>query len=376
MNPFNFLGNVHNQMLINPRSSEKDKKDQYFLKEHFEETYGDKNYFLVPSSGSSSDAKTSVKLIALHQDAILNSAARVNNYFNLQSQGPKLNFGCVLPPFHVGGLGLYARAFLLRSPVFQATWESSTFESWMKENHIHVLSLVPAQIFDIVQKKIKPADTVKLVFVGGSKLAAPLRLQAKELGWNLTETYGMTETGSMIGVGSEEFELFPDIEVALHQDRLKIKCNSLMTCSLQLINEQVDIQTLDSGWLQTEDRVEIRFQAEQTFIKVLGRSSDFIKINSEGVSLALLRSAFGEDSKIALFAIANERSEFEVVLAYEKSIPLESIKKLVMVFNQKVRPFEKIKKVYPIENIPKTDLQKIKYKTLQEIIKGSKYETV
>lgn len=374
MNPFNFLGNVHNQMLINPRSSEKDKKDQYFLKEQFEEVYGDKNYFLVPSSGSSADETSSVKLIALHQDAVLNSAARVNNYFNLQKLGPKLNFGCVLPTFHVGGLGLYARAFLLRSPVFQSVWEPTVFQSWLVENKIHILSLVPAQIFDMVQRKIKAPDTLQVVFVGGSKLAAPLRLQCQELGWNLTESYGMTETCSMIAVGSDEFKVFPDIEVALYQERLKIKCDSLMTCSIQIVNESVEMKTLDQGWLQTDDRAKIRTEGEFTLLKISGRSSDYIKINSEGVSLTSLRGTFGEDPRMALFAVAQERSEFEIVLAYENTMDLTTVKERVQLYNQQVRPFEKIKKVYSIEQIPKTELQKFKYKALQELIKGKKYE--
>ena len=376
MNPFNFLGNVHNQMLINPRSPENEKKDQYFLKQQFEEVYGDKNYFLVPSSGSSADEASSVKLIALHQDAVLNSAARVNNYFNLTKLGTKLNFGCVLPTFHVGGLGLYARAFLLRSPVYQSVWEPAVFQSWIIENQINILSLVPAQIFDFVQRKIKAPDTLQVVFVGGSKLAAPLRLQCKELGWNLTESYGMTETCSMIAVGADEFKVFPDIEVALNQDRLKIKCDSLMTCSIQIVNETVEMKTLDQGWLLTDDKAQIRTEGETTLLKISGRSSDYIKINSEGVSLASLRNTFGEDPSMALFAVAHERSEFEVVLAYENTIDVAKIKEKVQLYNQQVRPFEKIKKVFPVEKIPKTELQKVKYKALQELIKGKKYENL
>lgn len=379
MNPFNFLGDVHNQMLINPRSSEKDKKDQYFLKNQFEEVYADKNYFLVPSSGSSTDSTTSVKLIALHQEAVLNSADTVNTYFNLQLLGSKLNFGCVLPTFHVGGLGVYARAFLLRAPVFQTPWNVSTFRAWMKDYQIHILSLVPAQIFDIVQNSIEPSSTLQIVFVGGSKLAPELRQQAQQLGWKLTETYGMTETGSMVAVnssGTDEFELFPGVEVALEQDQLKIKCNSLMTCSLQLVGESIELKTLDHGWLQTADKVEIRNGKEATFVKLLGRHSDFIKINSEGVSLASLRNTFGDDGKSALFALGHERSEFEIVVAYEKSVTYAIVKEKVQRYNEKVRSFEKVKKLFPVELIPKSELQKVKYKGLQEMIKGIKYESV
>lgn len=374
MNPFNFLGDVFNQMLINPRSTEVEKKDQHDLKIKFEELYGKKNYFLVASSGSSTHENTSIKLIALHRNAVLNSAARVNSFFNLDQRSNKFNFGCVLPLFHVGGLGIYARAFLSRGPVFQKIWNPLDFSNWIEINKIHILSLVPAQIFDLVKHKIQAPACVKIVFVGGSSLSPELRILALDLKWPLIETYGMTETSSMIAVAENEMQVLPDIQVGIDQQKLKIKCDSLMTCSLQKMKGQIEINTLNQGWLQTEDIAEIRKEKDISFITLLGRTADFIKINSEGVSLVLLRNIFGEVAEAALVAIANLRSEFEIAAAYEKNFDQNELKNKINNYNLKVRPFEKIKKMFRIENIPKTDLGKIKYRALEEIIKGIEYE--
>ena len=374
--PFNFLGQAFNQMLVNPRSPEKDKKDQAELKISFEQKYGDKNYFLVPSSGSSGSENTSVKLIALHRDAVMNSAARVNSFFKLNFEKQNLIFGSVLPLFHVAALGTYARAFLLKSTVVQSTWNAEQFAPWIDRHRINIVSLVPTQIFDLVEKNIQAPDSLQIVFIGSSKLDLELRQKAKALGWPLVETYGMTETASMIAVAQEKMEVFPEVEVAVSEQKLKIKCNSLMTCSVQKVNGEIQFKNLENGWLQTEDLVTITSEKEKYFLEFLGRASDFIKINGEGVSVSKLRDTFGAFNHLALMAIPEPRTGHEIVLVSELNPDEQSLSEAIKLFNNQVRPFEKIKKLYRISELPRTSLGKIKFKMLEEIIKGVNYENI
>lgn len=376
MNPFNFLGSVFNQMLINPRSSERDKKDQYELKIKFEEIYGDKNYFLIPSSGSSSATNESVKLIALQQEAILNSATRVNAFFNLDKAHGTSNFGCVLPTFHIGGLGIYARSFLAKGRVFEQSWKPDELRLWLETNQIHVLSLVPTQVFDIVQRKIFAPAPLKVVFIGGAKLSEDLRQKIEILGWPVVETYGMTETGSMIAVGKNVMEVLPDIDAIVHDGKLKIRCNSLMTCALQKIEDSIHITTPDKGWLQTNDVVDLKSAGSKTLVTFKGRGDEFIKINGEGVSLSQLRSILGEHDSLVLLAIPHDRSGNEIIAVYGPGLDTAEVKRNVQLFNSLVRPFEKIKKLYNVHEIPRTELKKIKFSAIAELIKGQNYETV
>lgn len=368
---YNLLANVFNQLLTNPRSTPQEKSDQFDLKLEFEKHYGNKNYFLVPSSGSSKGADESVKLIALHHDAVMNSARRVVSQFNLTSQ---MAWGCVLPLFHVAGLGIYARAFVARAPVHQAVWDPRTLTSWISEKNIQLLSLVPAQVFDLVKYKISAPKNLKYVFVGGANLDPGLKEQFLALSWPLIETYGMTETASMIALGpANNMRLLTDIEVGLTEGQLKIKCNSLMTCSLQKINEEIVFNKIEDGWYQTEDLAELSTQGQNSVLKLLGRSTDFIKINAEGVSLNQLRHLLASDARVALMALPNERRGFDIVLAHEN---VENIVNIVAEFNTQVKPFEMIQKIYSVDQIPKTDLQKIMYKKLEEMIKDLPYEKI
>lgn len=374
--PFNFLGNAFNQMLVNPRSPEKDKKDQADLKISFEKKYGDKNYFLVPSSGSSESEKVSVKLIALHRDAVMNSAARVNAFFKLNFENQVLNFGSVLPLFHVAALGTYARAFLTKSKIVQCAWNPDQFVSWVDTHKINIISLVPTQLFDLVERNILAPKSLKIVFVGSSKLSLDLFQKAELLHWPLIETYGMTETSSMIAAAQEKMEVFPDVEVALVDQKLKIKCNSLMTCAVQRIGGEIQFKNLENGWLQTEDLVSITSEKEKYFLEFLGRESDFVKISGEGVSVANLREVFGSFKHSALVALPDDRTGYEIVLVSETNEDKQEISEKIERYNFLVRPFEKIKKLYRVLELPRTSLGKTKFKILEETIKGLAYEII
>ncbi len=381
MSPFNFLECAFNQLLVNPRATPQEKEDLFDLKFEFEKHYETKNYFLVPSSGSAKSENESVKLVALHHDAIMNSAKRVNAHFNLNAS---MTWGCVIPWFHVGGLGVHARAFASKSAVHQSAWDVNQFVSWIVAHQIQLVSLVPAQIYDLVQKKVEVPKIIKFIFVGGARLNTDLKNKIKLLGWPIVESYGMTETASMIAIGEpENMRLLDDVQVGLTEGKLKIKCDSLMTCTLQKVNkntnQKIEIRKLSNTWYQTEDLAEVSLQGQNVVLKLLGRSTDFIKINAEGVSLDYLRQLLGLDSRLALLAIPNERSEYEIVLAHEIVLVHENanlVLNIVKSFNAQVRPFEKIQKVYSIDKIPRSDLQKIQYKKLEEILKEVPYEKI
>ena len=74
-----------------------------------------------------------------------------------------------------------------------------------------------------------------------------------------------------------------------------------------------------------------------------------------------------------LLAIANQRTGFDIVLVHEH---VEHIKDVVAQFNKQVKPFEMIRKVFLVDEIPKTDLHKIMYVKLEEMIKEMPFEKI
>jgi o-succinylbenzoate---CoA ligase len=131
-----------------------------------------------------------LKLTALSKRALLASAAAVNRHLQSDDRDVWL---CVLPTFHVGGLGIYARAFLSGARVVTSGWEDVT-----------LASLVPAQVTDLVRDRVEAPPSLRAVVVGGGALSEELYAAARALGWPLLPSYGMTECCSQVATATPE----------------------------------------------------------------------------------------------------------------------------------------------------------------------------
>ncbi|MES2802826.1 MAG: AMP-binding protein [Bdellovibrionota bacterium] len=356
-----------NFLLCNHRASLLEKRDLFKIKKQFSEKTASKDFILIPSSGSTQNSLESIKIIALSAQALKNSAKRVNQIFNVNESSV---WGCVLPLFHVGGLGILMRSHAAGSRICYSTWEQFSPE-WINENCITHLSLVPTQIFEIVQKKWQAPAFIQKVFVGGAELNLDLAKQAKALGWPVVQTFGMTETASMIAVkkdiNSEYFETLPHVEIGSDNGRLKIKSDSNASYILKL-----NLQTGDliceklSDWITTQDQAEI---SENKF-KFLQRESDFVKIKGEGVSLAELRQNLfkqnNSPNQATICDLPDARDGVSLVLVVT---PGQNVNKILLQYNAQARPYEKIYNWIEVAEFPVTELGKIKYTLLKDIIK-------
>jgi O-succinylbenzoic acid--CoA ligase len=367
--------NAKNQLLLNTRLATEEIAVAKEMQNFFEMQFGDQGYFLISSSGSSQKENESLKLIALSQKSILNSAKRFNQYFKAKDSD---HWGLVLPDFHVAGLGVYARAHLTGAQVFKNDWNIEKISDWILTNNISFVSFVPAQVFDLVQNKIKAPVTLKKVFVGAGILNASLKASFIELGWPVVETYGMTETASMIAVKTQtDFLIMPGVEVNNHLGPLSIKCDSLLTASLQKRSDKIYIDKFFEGsWYTTEDSVELRESEGNIILNFLGRAGEYIKVLGEGVSLyqlrdkltqLLLTKKYSVDS-FSLLAVADARTENKLVLVVENSVVIEQVDEVIDLFNKAVHPYEKILGRVFVAQIPRTALGKLKSEELKRII--------
>ncbi len=358
--------NSPNHLMLSQKSSTEEKNILSEMFEKFNQEISANNYFLIPSSGSSQSIHQSVKLIALKKSAVLNSALRVNQQFEFTEQ---MNWGCVLPTHHVGGLGILARSHLSGAKVCFHDWKklmAAGITEWIIHNKIQIVSLVPAQIYDLVQKNIECPQMLKTVFVGGSELSLDLAKQANQLRWPVVQTYGMTESASMVAFKEDHknnfFELMNGVQI---QDS-NLMCNSIASYSIQKSNNDIQI-TKYSDSIQLSDQI----QVSGNQIQFLGRMDDLIQISSETVSMLELRSKLEsvlieyslQADDFALVAIPDQRSEKQIVLVCLVDSPI-----VIQKFNSIVRPYEKIMDQYLVKKIPRTDLGKIKYGELAELI--------
>lgn len=378
---FNFqldFENQKNHLLLNPRLNTDEKRQLFKLSEIAIQKLNLNSHVFIATSGSTQEKSASLKLVALSKKALLESARSVNSFLQVTSNDI---WGQVLPLHHVGGFGIEARAFLSKSKVenlLDTKWNEHDFVERLRLRCISLTSLVPTQVFDIVKNNLIAPKSLRAIIVGGGSLSEHLYNKARELGWPLLPSFGMTECCSQIATAelkSLQANVFPKLKIldhvqcAIEADFLKVNSESLLTSYIQEIDNKIRIwDPKQSSWFKTEDKVEI----SDGFLIPLGREGDFIKIGAESTSLTRLRALFEKnilDNKFEIQSFAlnsreSQRLENEIVLYGTKDVM--DVKKLIDQFNLLVMPFERIREYICVENIPQTDLGKVQYKRIKK----------
>ena len=321
-------------LLLNPRMPEAERKRLEAIVPSLAA------HVFVATSGSTG----AIKLVALSKQAILASAAAVNERLQVT---PRDVWAAVLPPFHVGGLGVYARCHLAGARALTMPWDPRAFA----KSEATIASLVPAQVRDLVAAGLKPSSKLRAILVGGGVF------ETDRSDWPALPSYGMTECCSTIAI---EGVLLNHIEARREPGgRLAFRGPSLLT---GYATEDGLIDPKVGGWFVSEDLGEV----DGRTLRVDGRAGDFVKIGGESVDLKrldrILHELAGDDA--AIVAVADERLGQVIHLAttIEPSF--------VDAFNDRVYPFERIREVHRIESIPRSALGKLLRAQLAQALGG------
>lgn len=359
--------------LINQKVNWESENSYYFFnpKQRAYEVYHkylpkEKNRIYVMSSGSG-------KIIGLSKKAFLISAQSVNQHLKVTQKDRLFD---VLPFFHVASISLQARSFCGKCAYFESvgSWNPKTFKEEIESNHITITSLVPTQIYDLVQMGVSPNSDLRAVVVGGAHLDSELYKKARKLKWPILPSYGLTEMASQVATASlsslkeTEFplmQILSHVEVKESSRLLELRSQSLLEGELDLSTKKwKDISLNEASWFQTEDRGEVK----DAFLKVYGRESERIKISGELVDLNELSKIITSLLKEAyVVATPCERRGFQVDLI-TTSINFLEIQKVVEKFNKKVSPYKMINNVYLVKTISLGVLSKIKQELLKKQI--------
>jgi o-succinylbenzoate---CoA ligase len=355
-----------NTLLLNPRLPQ-DRLGRFTqawetqVEPHFHSQVG------IATSGTSGDGIG--KLVVIGKDALLASARAVNERFGVQSKDVWMKS---LPDFHVGGLGVRARAYSSQSRIAESQlekWEPLSIHRELEESGATLVSMVPTQIFDLVQARLRAPAALRAVIVGGGRLESLLLERARELGWPVYPSYGLTESASQIAtaISVDDARLTPLSHIEMRTEgesgRLALKGSSLLTGYVHLDESGARFEDPKrEGWFLTEDRACL---SEDGSLEVLGRIQDFVKIGGEGVVVSRLQSLFetlrieaGVNVAAVLLVASDERLGARIIVVHEPG--LSEIDRLVSEYNSRVAPFERVRDVRRIDEIPRTTLGKIR----------------
>ena len=312
------------------------------------------------------------KICLLSKSAFLCSAQAVNKKLEV---GGKDSWLISLPLFHVAGLSILARSFCGGFSFEQGSdlWQAKNFQKELKQKRINLCSLVPAQIYDLVQCHLSAPKTLKAVIVGGGSLSPALYKRARNLGWPILISYGLTEASSQVACAdlhSLNKKSFPKMKILDHikikttPGQTKIKSASLLTAYFDIQTKTLHDPKDSKGWFILPD--EILWNKKSLLVK--GRKDEQIKILGETVdfqklSFLLEELAKNRSEKYFLTAIPDSRQGFQLALM-TNYFNFSKIQQLVKIFNKKTAPFENIKSIYCVPEIKKTTLFKQRQKQM------------
>lgn len=328
-----------------------------------------KNVWIL-SSGTQS--LNQVKAIELTREALLTSAAAVNKHLHATSRDRWL---LTLPPYHVGGLGILARAKLSKSRVFfLSKWSVKEFVRTIEKHKISLVSLVPTQVFDLVEAGAASPKSLRAIVVGGGSLDPNLYLRARQLGWPLLTSYGLTECCSQVATASlstlkaikyPDLTVLPHVRVELREGRVFLKSKSLAeTVAVgRPSREFTREEPKRDGWLATEDLAEMPGGK----LRILGRRDDVVKVLGVLVPVNQvedkIREHFTRDQltgDLTVLAIKGGREENRLILVTNSKSALNKLESAMIQFNSQAPGPERIKQLCWVDEIPRNELGKIK----------------
>lgn len=354
------LFSTENTYLVPSRISNEDANK---LVENWKQCELNQHVFITSSGTTSSDY---IKSYALSYDAIKANAFAVNSLINASSNDRWLSS---LPIYHVGGLSIYARAILSDSTVieYNEKWNSLIFVEKLKSENIQFCSIVPTQLYDLVQSKQIAPSNLKAVFVGGDYTPKVLYEKAIKLGWPLYLTFGMTEVCSQLatnppGEYRDEFKVYDIHDIKLQNSKLTIKSKSIFTAMYEFKNESFKkiIPHFEQDYFVTNDMAQLIDKDGDLYIKPLGRLGDEVKINGRLINLLSLKNkvseichSLGVLNQIELVVVDDQRSG----KAFELWVEENAISKLDFVLEQIIEI--RVSNIRRFEKLPRNNLGKL-----------------
>ena len=312
------------------------------------------------------------RFIVHTRDSLTSSARMVNAHLGA---GPGERWLRALPEFHVGGFGVHVRAWELggETVVLEGRWDAAGFAKAIAQEQITWSSLVPAQVADLVALGETAPTTLRGIVVGGGSLDKSLADRARDLGWPVVQSYGMTEAGSQVATGlpeepfSHELPILGGWETRIASS-LQLRGPALGTALLKPapdgVWERLPLAGPD-GWFETEDRVELTSEGR---LRWLGRADSVVKILGELVSLDALQAdldALLDRPGAAVVLDLSSGRDRELVVVAERGCAANS---LLERFNADRPGLQRASRILEVERLPRTTLGKVPRERLRRLL--------
>ncbi len=319
------------------------------------------------TSGSSGEPKW----IGLSRQALQVSADAVNRHLGVDASSI---WALALPVEHVGGFGVIFRSVQAGCGLarYEPKWNAPEFAKWLAEARATHLSLVPTQVHDLVAAGLKAPSSLRAVVVGGGCLSMADGRAARELGWPVLASYGMTEAGSQIATQGMELlgssyspgplGLLPCWEARSGSSgRIEVRGAALFSGWLKQEKSGWRFEERIGDWFVTSDSGTV----DGRELRIAGRADALVKILGELVDPAavqaeiIVASAGGiGERELAVVAVDDARAGKRLVLVHERCVAAAMIRSALLSYHARCPGFRRITATVAVDEIPRSALGK------------------
>ena len=301
---------------------------------------------VVPTSGTTGPPKG----VMLSGTAIDASAKASNDRLNITSEDTWI---ACLPLGHIAGLSVLQRA---RSSganlVLHLTFDPHAVAN---AGTSLCISLVPALFVRLMESPARPAD-FKVVLLGGGPIDAGLVESARDRGWNVITTYGMTET-----CGGCVYDGLPldGVEIRTGRDS-RIEISGPVLMDGYRLDPTATEDCFDGRWFSTTDAGAIDSSGR---LEVFGRLDTVIVTGGEKVWPDEVEEAIAthpDVDEVAVFGAPDTTWGNVVVAAIvTRGAKAPSIEDLKQFLSGSLAPYKVPRRLIVVDELPRTALGKI-----------------
>ena len=261
---------------------------------------------IMLTSGSSAAPKAVPLSLGKH-------AASANAVTDRLGSGPEDHWLLCLPLEHIGGLAIVFRSVILGAAVtLMRRFDAAGFIEQINSQRITLTSLVPSMLDAVLSvDNLPPSASLRGVLIGGAPATPALLANARDAGWPVLPTWGMTEAGSQLATPSPAMAAGMDFSA---QPRVAlpplpgVQIRAALSGALQVRGPMLFSGYLDGtppgpdsdGWFTTGDRGIV--DPDGT-VRILGRIDDVIisggiNVSLDAVTRRLLECPLIEDAAV------------------------------------------------------------------------------
>jgi O-succinylbenzoic acid--CoA ligase len=259
-----------------------------------------------------------------------------------------------LPFAHVGGLSVLLRCLRARRTVVldDATPERMTATS------VTLASFVPTQLARLVQVRQAPPPALRVALIGGGPTTPTLVRTARELGWPVRLTYGLTESCAQAATWREQESgndhcgpPLAGMELRVNAGVIEVRGPTLL--SGYFLDGQVQRATDAEGWFRTGDLGRLDPQGR---ISVLGRADDVIITGGEKVApvpVEVAVAAAAVVNEVCVFGVDDPEWGQRVAVVVESILPWERVATAIMEGTPMLSRYERPRLLAVLDSLPR-----------------------